>query len=173
MGAIEVIFLSKSVFLSRVSLNASKVAVLAEMTTPKGFKEIRLLSGGISYYRKFILALEKQVWLPNLLVRKGVNLVFTSKMKNTGHTLLTKPSAGPVLAFPGIVAANDNWLLFSYAAMPLASPSNKNSRTALFTLVCTSAGLPFRLTKFGRPLISRLVLLSGASNVCVNILGGG
>ena len=91
--------------------NAEKVSYLTLMPMPRDLKPLHSLLGGLSYYRKFLPDMFKQIQPITALLKEGVNFSFTPSMEAiVRHVFIL--AVPPVLVFRDWDAVVDGSRLF-------------------------------------------------------------
>ena len=85
---------------------------MTEMPMPTNISQLRLLCGGLSYYRKILPNLSKRIRPISDLLKKGAAFVFTKYMEVIVRDLLKTPTEKTVLCFPDWNAVQNGSRLF-------------------------------------------------------------
>ena len=107
LGATNADFLGHSISPAGVRRNAEKLSALIKMPMPRDLKQVRALTGGMAYCRKFLCHLSTWIRPITSLVRKGVKLMFTPAMEVIVRDFFAELATPPILAFPDLDAVAD------------------------------------------------------------------
>ena len=107
LSATDADFLGHSISPAAVHPYAEKMSALTLMPIPHGLKQLRSLLGGLSYDRKFLPAMFKQIRPITALLKKSANFSLMPSMEAIVRDILTELTAAPVLVFPDWDAVED------------------------------------------------------------------
>lgn len=99
VGTLDADFLGHANSLAGVRPNAKKVEALTDMPMPTDVKQLRSLLGRLSYYRKFLPNLSKQLRSATALLKRRASFHLSRVMEDTFRGLLAQLVELPTLVF--------------------------------------------------------------------------